>query len=383
MEVKNNINVWDKNVAIEESRYYWNDKPVIDKCSFTSSSKLKVAELFCGCGGLSKGFEMAGCDIILGADIHRPSIETFKYNHHNASTILGDLRKVTDDVLKNAIDNAKIDIMVAGVPCQGFSLNNRKRNENDSRNYLFKDFVRHVKALNPKVVVLENVSGMKAAKNGCFVESIKSELRDAGFRYVDCKMLNAADYGVPQVRNRLVFVGFRVPCAFTWPVVMYGPKTGKPYRTVLDAIGDLPMVKAGESTSEYVMKPFTKYQKEMRGKLNTLFNHEAPNHPQETILKIGSTKPGQPMYPAFRQRIRLSYNKPCPTQVSGGIRPQFQFGHPSIARGLTIRERCRIQSFPDNYVIMGGLVQGRVQTGNAVPPLMAKAIAKAIKKTLT
>jgi DNA (cytosine-5)-methyltransferase 1 len=107
-----------------------------------------------------------------------------------------------------------------------------------------------------------------------------------------------------------------------------------------------------------------------------------PNHPLETIEKIKNTKPGEPMYPKFKQRIRLAWDIQSPTQVSGGIRPQFQFGHPEDARGLTIRERCRIQSFPDDFIVKGGIVQGRVQTGNAVPPLLAKALAQAIKEYL-
>ncbi|MFC1625411.1 DNA cytosine methyltransferase [Patescibacteria group bacterium] len=113
-----------------------------------------------------------------------------------------------------------------------------------------------------------------------------------------------------------------------------------------------------------------------------LENHTAPSHPPSTIKKIGSTEPGKPMYPKFTQRIRLHWDKTSPTQVSGGIRPQFQFGHPEQSRGLTVRERCRIQSFPDDFVIFGGTVQGRVQTGNAVPPLLAKAIAIRVKKAL-
>lgn len=110
-----------------------------------------------------------------------------------------------------------------------------------------------------------------------------------------------------------------------------------------------------------------------------LQNHEAPSHPDSTVKKIAKTAPGKPMYPKFKQRIRLAWDIQSPTQVSGGIRPQFQFGHPEDARGLSIRERCRLQSFPDSYTIYGGIVQGRVQTGNAIPPLLARAVAKGLK----
>ena len=113
-----------------------------------------------------------------------------------------------------------------------------------------------------------------------------------------------------------------------------------------------------------------------------IFNHTAPNHPKTTIERIKNTKAGEPMYERFKQRIRLAWDILSPTQVSGGIRPQFQLGHPEDNRGLTIRERCRIQSFPDDFIVKGGIVQARVQTGNAVPPLLAKAVALAIKQYL-
>ena len=163
-----------------------------------------------------------------------------------------------------------------------------------------------------------------------------------------------------------------------------GKETGKPYNTVWDAIGDLPVLDANEESSKYTMQPRTEYQMLMRGDVaaDKLTNHQAPNHPQDVIDMIHNTKEGEPLYEKYHQRIRLSRTELSPTQVSGGIRPSFQFGHPTQDRGLTIRERCRLQSFPDNFYVYGGIVQGRVQTGNAVPPLLAKAIALAIKKYL-
>jgi DNA (cytosine-5)-methyltransferase 1 len=202
---------------------------------------------------------------------------------------------------------------------------------------------------------------------------------------VKSKLLFAPDYGVPQSRTRLVFIGIRnQEFDFNDIIKTHGPGTEKPYVTVKDAIGDLPRLKTNQSADKYSDEPFSDYQRLMRNnvKSNKLANHKAPNHPKEVIEKIKNTKPGEPMYPKFKQRIRLAWDIQSPTQVSGGIRPQFQFGHPSDNRGLTIRERCRLQSFPDNFIVSGGIVQGRVQTGNAVPPLLAKAIALAITKYL-
>jgi DNA (cytosine-5)-methyltransferase 1 len=372
--------IWDKSVKVEENSYYWNKKPEFFKGSNLHITNKVVVEFFCGCGGTSLGFEMAGFEVILGVDIHQPSIKTFKTNHPNCSTILGDIKKINPKEVLDFLEGREIDVLIGGVPCQGFSLNNRKRHEDDERNLLYKEFVKFVKILKPKAVVLENVSGMRSAGNGEVVKNIERDLSEAGNMKVKSQMLFAPDYGVPQKRQRLIFVGVRDK-VFNFNDI---EKTHKPenYVTVKDAIGDLPSLKPKESSKKYKCEPFSDYQKSMRNGAKILTNHVAPNHPADTVEKIRNTLAGQPMYPKFKQRIRLAWDILSPTQVSGGIRPQFQFGHPEDARGLTIRERCRLQSFPDTFIVSGGIVQGRVQTGNAVPPLLAKAVALALKKYL-
>ncbi len=372
-------NVWDKSVKVEENGYYWKKEPIIVKRHYISNKRPIVVELFSGCGGTSLGFEMAGYEVALACDIHIPSINSIKANHPRTTTILGDIKSVTPETVKELLEGKSIDVLIAGVPCQGFSLNNRKRHIDDDRNHLYKEFVRFVVELQPKAILLENVSGMKSTGN--FVDNIEKDLSRAGNMEVKSKLLYAQDYGVPQKRSRLVFVGIKGK-SFDFDKIKktHGPGTNNPYVTIKDAIGDLLSLKPSETKKGYSTEPFTDYQKLMRKNTNGIvLCHTAPNHPAATIKKINSTKPGKPMYPKFKQRIRLAWNIQSPTQVSGGIRPQFQFGHPEDPRGLSIRERCRIQSFPDNFIIEGGIVQGRVQTGNAVPPLLAKAIALAIK----
>jgi DNA (cytosine-5)-methyltransferase 1 len=373
---------WDKSVKVEENGYYWKKDPVFTKGGEIPKDKPIIVELFCGCGGTSMGFEMAGFEVVLGCDIHSPSIQTFKANHPNCSTILGDVKKVDPYTIKELLNGRQLDVIIAGVPCQGFSLNNRKRHQEDDRNLMYKEFVRFIEVLKPKVVVLENVSGMKSTGN--FVEDIEKDLSRAGKMIVKSKLLYAPDYGVPQKRSRLIFVGIKDE-EFDFNLILktHGPEACKPYVTIKDAIGDLPSLKPKETKKKYKTEPFSEYQEFMRKNTNgSVECHTAPNHPADTIDKIKNTVPGEPMYPKFKQRIRLAWDIQSPTQVSGGIRPQFQFGHPEDARGLTIRERCRIQSFPDDFIVKGGTVQGRVQTGNAVPPLLAKAVALAIKKYL-
>lgn len=375
-------NAWDKSVKVEENGYYWKKDPIFIRGGEIPKDKPIVVELFCGCGGTSLGFEMAGFELVLGCDIHAPSIQTFKANHPNCSTILGDVKKVDPKRIKELLDGRSLDVIIAGVPCQGFSLNNRKRHQEDDRNLMYKEFVRFIEVLQPKVIVLENVSGMKSTGN--FVEDIEKDLSRAGKMVVKSKLLYAPDYGVPQKRSRLIFVGIK-NYEFDFNLIRktHGPELGKPYVTIKEAIGDLPSLKPKETKRNYNSEPFSEYQKLMRMNSNgSVLCHTAPNHPKATIDKIKNTVPGEPMYPKFKQRIRLAWDIQSPTQVSGGIRPQFQFGHPEDARGLTIRERCRIQSFPDNFIVKGGTVQARVQTGNAVPPLLAKAVALAIKKYL-
>lgn len=374
--------VWDKSVKVEENGYYWHKEPVFNKGTNVNSVKPIVAELFCGCGGTSLGFEMAGFETVLGCDIHTPSIQTFQANHPNCSTITGDIKKVNPIIIKELLNGRQLDILIGGIPCQGFSLNNRKRHENDDRNFMYKEFARFVEVLQPKVVVLENVSGMRST--GSFVTDIEKHLSKIGGMKVKSKLLYAPDYGVPQKRLRLVFVGIKgSEFNFEDIIKTHGPETEKPYVTIKEAIGDLASLKPKESNKKYKTEPFSDYQKLMRINTNgSVTNHTAPNHPKATVEKIKNTKPGEPMYERFRQRIRLDWEILSPTQVSGGIRPQFQLGHPEDARGLTIRERCRIQSFPDDFIVKGGTVQARVQTGNAVPPLLAKAVGLAIKKYL-
>lgn len=376
--------VWDKSVKVEENLYYWHGEPIIRDVNFKANGKPSVVELFSGCGGTSVGFEMAGFNIGLGLDIHKPSFDTFVKNHPQTNAILGDVKKVPPSLINNLVAGG-VDVLIAGIPCQGFSLNNRKRHSGDERNHLYLEMLKFVRELKPKIVVVENVSGLKSTGNGEFIKKIEDGIAEAGDMTVTHRLLHACDYGVPQKRTRLVFVGIRgkIPFDFDKVIKTHGPGRQFPYNTIYDAIGDLPSLIAGEASHKYKSAPLTAFQKLMRqdtGK--TLHNHVAPAHPDETIAKIASTKPGAPMYPKFKQRIRLAWDILSPTQVSGGIRPQFQFGHPEDIRGLTIRERCRIQSFPDTFVVSGGIVQGRVQTGNAVPPLLAKAIAEALKHYL-
>lgn len=373
--------------TVERSSYYWDFEPLVDRIDkVANNDKYNVVDLFCGAGGISCGLHMTQrFQTILANDIYTPAMKTYKKNNPDVSTILGDVRKVSKEKYDEVVQNKKIHLVTAGVPCQGFSLSNKKRHVNDERNFLFLEVIRFVNLYNPDVIMIENVSGMKSLNKGSFVDEIKSELEKAGeegYDVLEPQLLNAANYGVPQLRKRLIFLAVKKGL----PNIEYPkPKFGEgleSYRTVKDAIFDLPPLENNDEKIAYEKETIGSYQNLLRGKQDTLLNHKSPKHPESTIEKIAKTKPTEPMYEKYKQRIRLGWDIQSPTQVAGGIRPQFQFGHPSQNRGLTIRERARIQSFPDSYEFLGGIVQCRVQTGNAVPPLLAKALGEEICKVL-
>lgn len=388
------INIWDNHVPVEKSSYVQdNEFTYFNLDSFKPEpDKLKMLDLFCGAGGFALGCAWAGFQSIFGIDHFEPAMKTWSRNHPDGIGCLGDITKLDPEYVKKLLEEKginHIDLITGGVPCQGFSIANRKHNDNDERNFLFLEYMRYVKVFMPPYIILENVSGMRSTAGGRFEQAIKEYMERLGYT-VSIRLVNAAEYGVPQVRQRLIFVGVRNDSGMTMPYVFpEGLYKGK-FRTVADAISDLPILGNNESANQYVSNPMNDYQKLMRGhgEINTienidiLYNHVAPNHPQETIDKIANTLQGQPLYPKFKQRIRLSLDAPSPTQLAGGIRPQFQFGHPTQPRGLSIRERARIQSFPDSYIFEGGIVQERVQTGNAVPPLLIYHIVKPIAEDI-
>ena len=375
--------VWDKNTPVEQSFYIHDDETQffnLDNLKFDERTPTMI-DLFCGAGGFSVGCGMAGFQPIIGIDHFEPAMKTWCHNHPHSIGCLGDIRKIEpSDIRKLLISHGvnRFDLLTGGVPCQGFSKANRKHNDFDERNFLFLDYMKYVKEFSPDFIILENVSGMRTTAEGRFEKDIVESMNSLDYT-VSVQLLNAADYGVPQTRQRLIFVGVKNNTRFEKPYVFPRGEFINHPLTVRDAISDLPSLDNGETCTEYSIDPQTDYQKQMRQNVGTrLYNHSAPKHPVETVKRIRDTSPGEPMYNGFKQRIRLNYDMPSPTQLAGGIRPQFQFGHPEQPRGLSIRERARIQSFPDDYVFMGGTVQERVQTGNAVPPLLVYSIVKPI-----
>jgi len=367
----------------------------MDSTSRTNQSTAKptVIDLFSGCGGLSYGLEDAGFEVLLGIDNWEPSLKTFKHNHPVAEVMCADISHVTADKIKN-ITQRQVDIIVGGPPCQGFSLSG-PRNFYDDRNKLYLEYIRLVKEIGPKAFIIENVPGLAALFGGQVKDRIIEEFSKLGYT-VNAKILNASDYGVPQNRKRIVFVGIKGSRLFEFPSPTHvdikdETGTGKHKVTVGDAIGDLPLLDRGDLGDEeaaYLTRPLSEYQKTMRRNSRKLHNHVASQHSKQTVEIVALVPEGK-NYKALPKHLqstrnfhvawtRLHRELPSPT-IDTGHRHHF---HPVAHRVPTVREAARIQSFPDRFQFLGTKTDQYRQVGNAVPPLLATAIGKILLKYL-
>lgn len=348
---------------------------------------MNAIDLFAGCGGLSKGFMDAGFDIIVGVDNDQAALNTFVKNHNGAVALNADLSKQeTFDEIKRIAGEREIDVIIAGPPCQGFSLTG-PRNFDDARNKLYLAVIEMVKQYKPKGFIIENVPGMATLYEGQIKDEILKRFKKMGYN-IECHILCAADYGVPQKRRRLIFMGVRKNIGSPhFPDPMFDEMH---YRTCRDAISDLPkrIDELGEEEDSYSSEPTTEYQKLMRGTCTVLHNHVATNHKQfvkDTIALVpegGNYKDLPAGWGESRKFhmawTRLDGNAPSRT-VDTGHRNIF---HYELNRIPTVREDARLQSFPDNFVFTGTKTQQSRQVGNAVPPLLGYALGKELKKII-
>lgn len=351
---------------------------------------MNAIDLFAGCGGLSKGFMDAGFTILVGVDNDQDALNTFALNHKGAKTLNADLSKQeTFDKIKEIAGDKSIDVIIAGPPCQGFSLTG-PRNFDDERNKLYLAVIEVVKQYTPKAFIIENVPGMATLYKGQIKDEILKRFRNLGYN-VECKVLKACDYGVPQMRKRLVFMGIRKDCGVPhFPEAQFGPGTKRPYRTCRDAISDLPtrVSELGKPEDDYSGPAITEYQKMMRKDCTVLHNHVATNH-KDFVKKTIALVPEGGNYKDLPAGVgesrkfhmawtRLNGNMPART-VDTGHRNLF---HYELNRVPTVRENARLQSFPDDFIFTGTRTKQDRQVGNAVPPLLGEALGKEILKIL-
>ena len=341
----------------------------------------RVLDLFCGAGGFSEGFRQAKCDIVAGIDNDAQAVATYAKNFPSSFAIKKDLSEDSLTGLESIV-NSQVDIIIGGPPCQGFSVAG-KRLKDDPRNILYKAYLHLIQHFNPKVVVIENVPTILGLYGGEIGRQIAEDLRQLKYTVHVHKLL-ASDYGVPQTRKRVFFIGLHDEKDFSLPK---GKHTNHPITSSM-AISDLPLLNGdlGEFQQDYTLSPKNEYQKEMRKKSPFLWNHEAVNHQQKTVDIISMVPDGgsykdlpKSLWETRKVNIawtRMNSKKPCFT-IDAGHNHHF---HYKANRVPTVRECARIQSFPDRFIFYGNRTSQYRQVGNAVPPLVAKAIGLSLKK---
>ena len=340
---------------------------------------LKIVDLFAGAGGLSFGFQMAGCKLIGAIDFDKDCNLTYLKNHPNSKFLTKKMEGIDADDIQKLIGKNSIDIVIGGPPCQGFSISG-KRISSDPRNQLYRHFFRIVDMINPKAVIIENVPGLKGLYGGKIFNDMLNECEKRSFN-VSYKVLSAEDYGVPQTRKRLFIVGLKNR-VYTFP----NPRSKKV--TLWEAISDLPMLEDQIESNVYSKSPQNSYQKTMRKKSNTIQNHIATQHNEKT-KQIISLVPEGKNYKSLPKSLqntrkvhiawtRLDGSKPSYT-IDTGHRHHF---HPKTNRVPTVRESARIQSFPDSFIFLGSKTSQYKQVGNAVPPLVGYHLCKNLLKLM-
>jgi len=405
-------------------------------------AKFTLIDLFAAPGGMSLGFEMAGFKSVAAVDIDGKGMLTYSQNFPDAEIVVADIRKLSSEELvrRAGVSRGDVDVIIGGPPCQGFSTigrvkiaslvregvwnlrNSHPRFIDDPRNELYREFVRVVRDLQPLFFVMENVPGMMSYRNGEIVREIVEDFERIGYR-AEARVLNAVWFGVPQVRKRIFFVGTRLPdVRIPWPRPTHAEPERtqitlesfmstearlKPPVTVWEAIGDLPDPAQGipglaDLPIPYDRPPFCEYQRFMRewgggppdGKVH---NHVSRLHSERDVKAFSLMQEGmwwkdlppevKGLYgyrdDVFHDKIKkLRRDRPSWTVVAHLYKDGYMYVHPVQPRTITVREAARLQSFPDRFIFRGSRTDQFKQVGNAVPPLMARAVALEIRAVL-
>lgn len=342
--------------------------------------KYKLLDLFCGAGGLSVGFERNNFEVKLAIDNAPHAINTYNYNHVNKVAKEVDIKNIDPDFFDEIGD---IDGIIGGPPCQGFSTAGQ-RIIDDERNELYRDYFKILEHVRPKFFLIENVKGILTFAKGAVVDDIYKRAENLGYK-VFHQILSSECYGVPQVRKRVFFIGLRKD-------LLHGdfifPEGNDERVSIFDAIGDLPSLDKCEDNTKYNLKPITDYQRYIRGDCTELHNHLQSNHTEAvknaiTLVPEGGSIKDIPEelrngrnYHALLRKMDSSKPSLC---IDTGHRTYF---HYSEKRVPSVRENARLQSFPDSFVFLGPKQEQYRQVGNAVPPLLAEKLSKAIEDYL-
>ena len=354
------------------------------------NNKFTGLDLFSGAGGLSRGFYDAGYDVVLGVDFDAAALQTFKANHGTAETMKLDLFDHTNiDVIIDYLtkEGIKLDVLVGGPPCQGFSVAG-PRDMNDKRNSLYTAMVKLADRVKPQAVILENVPGMVQTNGGIGAKRVVEDFLKIGYKMVP-KLLYAPDYGLPQMRKRVFFVGLRdgnEEFVFPEPTV-----SKEHYVTCEEAIGDLPSLQTedgeiiyGEEEQDYICDIQNDYQRKMRKNSQKVYNHigsvpiEKTKHMISLVPEGKNYKALPPEYQGiykYHEALTRYHSKKPSNTINTGHRSHFHYKWNRIP---TVRESARLQSFPDDFIFYGNKSEQFRQVGNAVPPMLGQVVAEAL-----
>lgn len=343
-------------------------------------NKHTFIDLFSGCGGLSLGFEMAGFTGILAIDNWKDALTTYAYNRKGARTLCGDLATLDPYKIKAEYYISDVDVIIGGPPCQGFSVAGKRIIE-DERNKLYKSFVGFVDCFRPHAFVMENVPNILSIGNGVVKDSIIKDFESLGYK-VSVQVITASDYGVPQNRRRAVFVGLANGKEFQFP---------EPYKiekvTSLDALSDLPENSLADG-SPYPTEPSCDFQCYARKDSIGVYNHDITIHNDKTkeiiaMVPDGGNYKDLPIELQQTRKVHIAWTRLCSSKpsftIDCGHNHHFHYKYNRVP---TARESARLQSFPDRFIFLGNKGSQLRQIGNAVPPLMSKAISNQLLKYL-
>lgn len=354
-------------------------------------SRYNIIDLFAGVGGLSYGFsKLPEFNIIAANEIEKDISIAYTLNHPEVKMLNCDINELTKDKLEEVLEGKRIDIVVGGPPCQSYSTLGKR--QMDGRANLFMQYKRILQILQPRAFVFENVVGILSMGSGKLFKQIQNEFEELGYS-LKHKVLNAVDYGVPQLRERVILVGIKGVNNYEYPAPTHGDGL-KPYVTLKDAIGDLPILKSGQSSASYSFESNNEFLWFVRANGATkVSEHTAPKNGAHLIRIMEALQDGQsksdlpedirPKSGYGNTYAKLWWERPSTTITRNFACPSSsRCIHPRDSRAMSIREGARLQSFPDDYKFYGSDGMKRLEIGNAVPPLLSVAIARQMLETL-
>lgn len=352
--------------------------------------KYNIIDLFAGVGGLSYGFsKIDDFNIIAANEIEKDISIAYTLNHPGVKMLNCDIAELTEERIFEAIGDAKIDLIVGGPPCQSYSTLGKR--QMDDRANLFMQYKRILSIVKPKAFVFENVVGILSMDKGRLFKNIQAQFAELGYE-LKYQVLDAVDFGVPQHRERVILVGYLGKNPFEFPLPTHGEGL-RPYVTLREAIGDLPVLQSGESKFEYHSEITNEFLQFVRASGCNLTEHTAPKNGEHLIRIMQALKDGQckddlpedirPKSGYGNTYAKLWWDRPSTTITRNFACPSSsRCIHPRDSRAMSIREGARLQSFPDDYQFYGSDGMKRLEIGNAVPPLLSMAIANKVKEML-